>query len=160
NIGDNVAVGENLVIVAAGDITVGAGVTVRAGDLTGAFNISLIAGADFEPTSGNDVPNLGPIPPANSNNGGVILSGKCSKTGGGIVLAGGSSIIAESTDNSGTHNGGDIDMFAFGGKTGNAGIIDTSLGTVSTGAKNAGSDGDILMVAGRKGKDVDVVITG
>lgn len=160
HIAGNITVGEDLAIIASGDITTANGAIVTAGNGARGFDITLIAGADFTATGGANSDTLPPLTGAATE---VVLSGKASKTGGSILAAPGSAFVAQSTDSSGDDDGGDIEMFAFAGKTAGSGRIALGDVAVVSAGKNDGDDGDVLLVAGSKGNKsnpIDVIITG
>ena len=139
---------ENLVIVASGNIT-GSGVVIQAGDATTTgFDITLIAGADFNNQGGTNKSTLsnGDLTGA----GAVSLSGKASKTGGNITLSGVSSVLAHAITPGANANGGDVQMFAFDGKGlegKSAGTIDLGNAIVNTGGTGTGNNGNIQLIA-------------
>lgn len=146
-INGNINVGENLVIVAAGNIT-GSGVTLQAGDATNTgFDITLIAGAAFSNSSGS---NRDVLPGDLSGAGAVSLTGKASKTGGAIQLNGASNIIATAITPGVNSNGGNVSIFAFDGNKplGNLqpGVVDLASASITTGGSGAGTNGNVTIV--------------
>ncbi|MBX9668951.1 MAG: hypothetical protein K2X93_15100 [Candidatus Obscuribacterales bacterium] len=159
NINADITVGEVLTIVAAGNIHGAADVDVIAGDANRGYDITMIAGAAFTATGGANSPTLPPLTGA----GAVTLSGKASKTGGSIIFDNNTRIAARSTDATGNDPGGDVSMFAFAGKNAGSGVVDLAGCNVVTGGKNAGANGQVLILAGAAGKSsapVDAIITG
>lgn len=156
NIDGNISVAEDLVFVAAGNITSIDDISIVAGNgIDKGFNITFIAGAGFTPTGASD----SPTPPSTANPGGVILTGKASKTtnllgekiaGGNIDLGNNVTIAARaSLSPSVASDGADINMFAFEAKkgdgTGKVLIDGASLSTGGSG--NFGGNGDVMILA-------------
>lgn len=155
NITADISVAENLVFVASGDILVADNVDIFAGNATRGFEMNFIAGADFVPTGGGS--NSPTVPPL-TGAGGVDLSGKASKTGGGIIMGNNVTVTSRASDLSGNSNGDGILMVAFQGKTANAGKVDISGATIKTGGSGTGTNGSVfVLAAGTKG---DVIKTG
>jgi adhesin HecA-like repeat protein len=145
NVNNDISAPEDLVIVASGDITVDAGKTIQAGDNSKGYNITMIAGADFTADPSKNSPTL-----PGGTTGGVSLSGKASKTGGGIQLGSNAVVKAQSTDSIGSDSGGNITLIAFGGKTPLAGKVLLSSASLLTGGIPGGENGDVTIVAGAK----------
>lgn len=155
NITADISVAENLVFVASGDILVADNVDIFAGNATRGFEMNFIAGADFVPTGGGS--NSPTVPPL-TGAGGVDLSGKASKTGGGIIFGANTTVTSRASDTSGNTNGDGILMVAFQGKTANAGKVDMTGSTIKTGGSGTGTNGSLfVLAAGTKG---DVIKTG
>jgi adhesin HecA-like repeat protein len=155
NVTADISVAENLVLVASGDIIVANDVDIFAGNATRGFEMNFIAGADFVPTGGGS--NSPTIPPL-TGAGGVDLSGKGSKTGGGIVFGTNTTVTARATTPVGDTNGDGILMVAFPGKTTNAGKVDIAGATIKTGGSGNGTNGSFFVLAG--GTKGDVIKTG
>lgn len=153
NITSSINVSENLVLVASKNITSANGVSIQAGSAATGFEINLIAGAAFTPSGGANSPTLPPLTGA----GGVSLSGKGSKTGGGVLLGTGVTVSTQAQPSAGNTDGQGVLMVAFG-KKGTAGTIDVSGTTIKTGGSGTGKNGDVyLLAASTKG---DVIKTG
>lgn len=160
-INGNIIVGENLVIVAAGNIT-GSGVTIQAGDAASTgFDITLIAGADFTNQGGS---NRDILPGDLSGAGAVSLTGKASKTGGGITLSGNSAIVAQATAPGVNANGGNVSIFAFDGSkpVGNLqpGVVDLASASITTGGTGTGTNGRVTIVGAQDKPTSFAVRTG
>ncbi|MBX3076158.1 hypothetical protein KF707_07005 [Candidatus Obscuribacterales bacterium] len=155
NITADITVAENLVFVASGDIIVADNVDIFAGDASRGYEMNFIAGASFVPTGGGtDSPTVPPLTGA----GGVDLNGKASKTGGGIIMGTNVTVTSRASNTSGDSNGDGILMVAFQGKTTNAGKVDISGATITTGGSGTGTNGSFfVLAAGTKG---DVIKTG
>ncbi len=151
NISANLSVAEKLTLVASGNITSADSITVQAGDASRGYDITFVAGADFTANGGSDSPT---VPPGTA--GGVSLSGKASKTGGGILLGDGVNLVARSTDATGADDGGNFVFAAFAGKNDGSGVVDLGGDSVSSGGKNGGVDGNVYIYAGAKGDAVRV----
>lgn len=157
NIDGNISVAEALVFVAAGNITSVDNVSIVAGNIVNAgYDITFIAGAGFTPTgSSSDSPN----PPTVANPGGVVLTGKASKTtnllgekiaGGSIDLGNNVTVAARSSLTPvGSTDGADINMFAFEAKKGDGtGKILIEGATLRTGGSGfIGTNGDVTILA-------------
>lgn len=147
NINGDFTAGENLVLVASGDIIAASGVDLLAGAATSAFDITLIAGADFT-ASGTSSPTF---PNPSFSSGAVSLSGKASKTGGSIVFGLTTTIRSQATAPAGnTVNSGSIELFAFAGKEEGSGSIDVSSTTIESLGSNNGSSGHVTIIGGAK----------
>jgi len=144
-ISGDVIVGQHLVIAASGDILSSATATVAARDATQGYDITLIAGAAITADAAN---NSSTLPSALT--GAITLSGKSSKTGGGILIT--NDVTFDTTPNNvaGNLNAGKVNMFAFPGKQIGAGTIDIEDATIRTGGLNLGANGDVLIYAGAK----------
>lgn len=138
---------QNLVIVAAGNITSDDNLTIQSGDAFNGHDITMIAGASFTAKAGKDTPVL---PGPGGTAGGVILSGGASKTGGGIQLGSNVSVLAQSTDTIGPDSGGNIVLAAFGGKNDLAGKVLFATATLNTGGLPGGDNGNVTIIAGSK----------
>ncbi len=149
----DLTVGENLVLVASKDILVNNGVSIRADDGANGANITFIAGASFSTTGGADASTVPPV----STPGGVVLSGKSSSTGGGIIFGTSTKVFAQSATASPNADGGNIELFAFGGKSSNAGVVNLSGATLNTGGKGTGADGDVTIIAAGSKKDAIIL---
>ncbi len=155
NITADISVAENLVLVATGDIIVADNVDIYAGNATRGFEMNFIAGAAFVPTGGGS--NSPTVPPL-TGAGGVDLSGKASKTGGGIIMGNNVTVTSRASSLVGNTNGDGVLMVAFQGKTPNAGKVDISGATIKTGGSGTGTNGSVfVLAAGTKG---DVIKTG
>ena len=144
----NISVPDAVTIVAAGDISSAPGVIVQAGTATAGKPITLIAGADFSVSGGEDTNTV----PAAGKEGSVFLSGKSSKTGGSIILATGTAFNTRPTNLGVFAAGGDVQMYAFAkGNTG--GVIDLSNTSIQTGGAMNGVNGSVELVAGTKSGD-------
>jgi fibronectin-binding autotransporter adhesin len=155
NVTADISVAENLVLVATGDIIVADNVDIFAGNATRGFEMNFIAGAAFVPTGGGS--NSPTIPPL-TGAGGVDLSGKASKTGGGIIMGNNVTVTSRASSLAGNTNGDGILMVAFQGKTPNAGKVDISGATIKTGGSGTGTNGSVfVLAAGTKG---DVIKAG
>lgn len=153
NILGNIEVAEDLTIVAAGSITAVNGVTISAGDATQGYDITLISGASFTGT-GTSVVNLGPVggPPPYAGSGSVSITGKGSKTGGAISFGNQVTISTRATGAVGDLDAGNLEIFAFGKKTGTVNLAGTESGlnfgtTINTGGVNLGTNGNVTIVA-------------
>lgn len=139
----NISVPDAVTIVASGDITSAAGVTVQAGSASQGKNITLIAGADFDFSGGENVSTV----PDPGKEGSVFLSGKSSKTGGSINLGNGTTLDSRPTSSASFASAGDVQMYAFAkGKSGGYIVFPTS--TVETGGAMNGPNGNVELVAG------------
>lgn len=153
NITGNITVGEDLVIAASGDITSNNGVIITAGDTTGGYPITMIAGVNFiSAVGGSDVATLPPLG-AGSN----ITLGLNSLTGGSIKLGSGSFIVARATDIVGNDPGADIHLIAFQGISPFSGEVNTQGSTLNSSGTNNGTNGNIEIIAATKA-NVGVVI--
>ena len=147
NINGDFTAGENLVLVASSNIIADGGVDLRAGTATSAFDITLIAGADFTAT-GTSSPTF-PSPSFSSD--AVSLSGKSSKTGGSILFGVTTTIRSQATAPAGnTVNSGNIELFAFAGKEEGSGSIDVSSTTIESLGSNNGNSGHVTIIGGTK----------
>lgn len=155
NVTADILVAENLVLVASGDIIVADNVDIQAGNATRGFEMNFIAGASFTPTGGgSDTPEIPPLAGA----GGVSVSPKASKTGGGIIMGTNVTVTSRATSLVGDTDGDGVLMVAFQGKTANAGKVDVSGATITTGGSGTGANGSVyILAAGTKG---DVIKTG
>ena len=146
-IAGNITVGENLAIIAKGDITSSTAVSLTANDGTNGDNISLIAGANLSSGGGADQTSpLGPIPGSTPNGpGGVQING-ASTAGGKVSLASGSSINAQAVIGNGV--GGNILIAAFGGTGATSGGINLTGVNLNTSASGTGSAGNVSIVGG------------
>ncbi|MBX3076643.1 hypothetical protein KF707_10845 [Candidatus Obscuribacterales bacterium] len=148
SIAGDILVSEELTIVAAGSITTADNVTIQAGDATRGYNITLISGAAFTTSGGNNQDIIGPISgsPPYSGQGSVTLSGKASKLGGSVVLGNNAIVNSRSTDisNPGNRNSGNIEIFAFGKDNG---FVATQNGTLITSGVASGDNGNVTIVA-------------
>lgn len=160
-INDDVIVSEKLVIAAAGNIASQGTLNIVAGNNSQGFDITMIAGADFKNTGGG---NRSVLPGDGTGTGAIRLTGKSSKTGGSIVLFPNTQVSSRALNSSGAKNGGDVQLFAFSGKGIDgipAGIVDFQHASISTGGNGAGTNGDLLIVAGAKSAALGIgVITG
>lgn len=162
HIAGDITVGERLVLVSAGDITSVDNIEIRATSPFQGFGIEMIAGASFVLDGGGGVGSGAgfsaiTIPPL-SPEGGVSLSGKKSKTGGGIVLGNNVLISTRASDLSADSNGAVVGLLAFAGKGDTAGRIDVSGTTIQTGGSGVGLNGSVFILAeATKG---DVIKTG
>ena len=160
-INGDVAVSEKLVIAAAGNIeTTGPNRVISAGNSSQGFDVTMIAGADFRNTGGLNKPQLNPGT-ITSGAGAIRLTGKSSKTGGAINLLPGTVVSSRATTGGGSKDGGNVQLFAFGGKGANgtpAGIVDFDTTTISTGGFGAGKNGNLLIVAGSTSANLGVAI--
>ena len=146
NITGNISVAENLVFVASGNISSVDNLTIRAGDdSTKGYNIVMIAGAQFTAQGGADSPIVNGSTPS-SVSGDVTLTGKASKTGGGILMGNNVNILARAVTTSGTTSGGSVAMFAFGSK-GDAGKINLGGTSILTGGSLGGGNGSVSLLA-------------
>ncbi len=157
--------GQNLAIVAKGNITTasGAGIINTSSSSGNGGNITLIAGASFT-TDGSggsqvneDTISTLTISGASSSGGYIDLAGTVS--GSGIAV---SSLSSSSTATS--SNGGNITLVAFTG-TGtsgaNAGTITLPASvTVTTGGNGSGSNGNVFILSGGIGTNGNAVTTG
>jgi adhesin HecA-like repeat protein len=153
-INGNITVAEALTIVADSDINFNNGSDLTAGDVTQGYPITLIAGAKITATAGgSDQTGLGPIPPANGNNGGVTINGG-STTGGSILFNStanlGTTIFARSTGVLNV-NGADVTLVAFQGTSPNSGrvnILFAGQDSILTGGKGVlGNNGSVTIIA-------------
>lgn len=156
-LGGNVIVGEDLAIIAGGDITTTVpNLTIRARDLTGtAFDINIIAGANITagsgPVSGGTLANqsIGSI--TQNATASVTIDG-ASSTGGNIDLRGATAALGidASTATAGG-SGGDITLAAFASAGGAKGQILTQDGTnrlFQANGQGVGANGNISVLAG------------
>ena len=143
---------EDLVFVAAGNITSNAGLSIQAGDATKGYNITFISGASFTATGGADSPAVGPVSgaPPYPGSGSVTITGKGSKSGGSVILGANNLVSSRSTETAaGNLNAGNVNFIAFGKKTG--GTVDISGARVVTGGTNNGSNGNVNIIAAASG---------
>ncbi len=147
----DITVGEALTIIASKHITNSTDLTIKAGNATKGFPITLIAGAEFVNGSGTDTTGLGPIPPQPA---GVATSitGNVSTTGGGIYLGtnygGAVTIDSQSTLKKGNAVGGDVLLAAFRLLGQPSGQIDMTGSTIVSGGKGTGVNGNVSFIAG------------
>ncbi len=147
----SITVAEALTIVAAGDINFNNGADLIAANNTQGFPVNIIAGAAFSTTGGANQGTLGPIPPNNTNNGGVTITG-ASATGGAINFNSsvGVDTFISTRPAGGTGNGADVLLVAFGGSGGTSGRINTGNPTfdrIFTGGKVNGNNGNLTIIA-------------
>ncbi len=154
NINSDLTVAEDLVIVASGDITSAAGITITAGTATEGQPITLIAGADFTVSGGANSPTL-PAAPANA--GAVSLSGEGSTAGGKIAMGAATTITTRNTDSAQAGSAGNVYMYAFVGETAGSGVIDLGGSTILTGGRSGGDSGDIELYAGAQSGNAIVI---
>lgn len=143
SIDGNVAVGEALTIIAAGDITNSTGATLTANNSTQGFDVTIIAGAQI--TSGNggntNLPNV-------SMETATTISGSASGTGGNIIFGANGALNINTRSGGKTGNGGDVLLAAYRNGSSNGNITYTA-GSITTGGKGAGSvNGDVSFIAG------------
>ncbi|MBX9670724.1 MAG: hypothetical protein K2X93_24195 [Candidatus Obscuribacterales bacterium] len=131
--------GEALTIIATGNITdsVGAGFTIatNGGAVTTGGVLTLIAGANI--TSIN--PNT-PDPTLPSANPGSIVTFNGGSIGGGNIVLTDVDIVT-----SGTTDGGNVSMMAFGGTVNNGNIQVDQGSTITTFGSGAGVNGDVVV---------------
>ncbi|MBX3149797.1 S-layer family protein [Candidatus Obscuribacterales bacterium] len=156
-LGGNVIVGEDLAIIAGGDITTTVpNLTIRARDLSGvAFDINIIAGANITsgsgPVSGGNLPNqsIGSITQNASTP--VTING-ASSTGGNIDLTGATAALGiDASTSAAGGSGGDITLAAFASAGGAKGQILTLDGTnrlFQANGQGVGANGNISVLAG------------
>lgn len=160
-INGDVVVSEKLVIAAAGNIeSTGPNRLITAGNSSQGFDITLIAGADFKNTGGSNKSQLNPGT-ITSGAGAIRLTGKSSKTGGAINLIPGTAISSRATTTSGSKDGGNVQLIAFGGKGINgtpAGIIDFDMSSINTGGYGGGKNGNLQIIAGSTSANLGVAI--
>lgn len=153
NITGSITVAENLVIAASGNITSVNNSIITAANNSQGFDVTLIAGADFTNTGGTNKDTLNSTT-IMSGAGGIRLTGKSSNTGGAISLNPNTQIKTRPLTLSGAQNGGNVQMFAFGGNGDlngiPAGLIDFDMGSIETGGNGAGINGNVLAVTGTK----------
>jgi len=150
----NLTSAEAIVLVASGDIILNAGVVVTAALPGQGQDITLIAGADFTVSGGNDAPTLPQMIPTP---GSVSLSGKASTTGGSINLNNSAVIDARPVNLASPGDGGNVSLFAFAGKTAGSGVVNFPTGSVNTSSGSTGAAGDVLIVAGAKSGDAIIL---
>jgi YVTN family beta-propeller protein len=130
NVNSNVSAPSGILMVSSGNINTAGGVTISAASNTGSSgNVTMVAGASYT-DSGTD----------------VTVSG-ASGTGGSISLAGTTSVMANSTAG-GNNNGGNVLMAAYAGPGGVNGRIDGASSTINTNGTNAGTNGNVTLIAG------------
>jgi len=142
----NITVGEDLTIIASGDITASVPLTLTANSATQGFNITLIAGADISAGGGSSA-GVGPVPPP-ATSVQTTISGNSSVTGGNIILGvnGAVNINASPTAKTAA-NGGNVTLAAFMAAGAN-GSIQHTLGSITSGGKGTGTNGDVTIIAG------------
>ncbi|MDZ4837091.1 MAG: hypothetical protein SGJ27_25180 [Candidatus Melainabacteria bacterium] len=156
----DITVGEALTIIASGDITNSAPLTITAGNANSGFPITLIAGADITSVGTN----TGTLP---SGNGGTstTISGDSSATGGSIILgthAGGSvTVNSRATNTSANANGGNIFLVAYNPGALNTGSVILTGSFLNSGGHGTGSNGNITILSdGRDAAPFDAIQTG
>ncbi len=146
----SITVAEALTIVATGNININNGSNLTAAGATQGFPITLIAGASFVNSGGANQTTLGPIPPNNTNNGGVTINGG-SVTGGAINFnsSSGNDVVISTRPTGGTGNGANVTLVAFAGTGATSGRITTGvpIDQIFTGGKGVGNNGSITMIA-------------
>ncbi|MBX9772561.1 MAG: hypothetical protein K2X29_14385, partial [Candidatus Obscuribacterales bacterium] len=149
NLSGNVSVGEDLAIIAGGDITALSGefgpfYFMRARDNNGqGYNIHLIAGANVSPcgTCSTDG-KLG-----SEATGNVTISGP-SSTGGNVIFSGNNTSIIDTSSKGYNQNGGNITIAAFAnGSNGGKITLPPSSILISSGT-GSGNNGNITLIAG------------
>lgn len=157
-ISGNVIVGEDLAIIAGGDITTTVpSLGIRARDNSGnAFDINIIAGANITAGSGpigdNGTLHNQSVSSISQNATAPVTINGASSTGGNIDLTGATiamSIVASSTINGGA--AGDITLAAFANSSGAKGQILTNVAStpsIDASGNGLGRSGDINIIAG------------
>lgn len=153
NVSGDISVNEALTIIAEGDITVANNVTISTATTARGYDITLIAGADIIATSGGA--NLPSIPPGIT--GGVTINGNASPTGGSVLFGTNTTIAAQCTNNFGTGDGGNVNIYAFEGSSAGSGRVDIGGTTVLTHAGNAGVNGSVNIIAGASSGDAIII---
>ncbi len=150
NIAGNITVAEALTIIAKGNITSANNVKISA--LTGnqGFPITLIAGANITSTTGGtNQTTVGPIPPANPNNGSVTIDASKASTTGGNIILGSNVVITTAPTNIGISNSGATVTLAAYSASAATGKIDISGASISTGGTGfLATNGDVNVFAG------------
>ncbi len=157
NIAGNINVAEALTLIAFGDITSANNISITASNAAGGFPINFIAGANMPViVGGSDQPAVGPIPPANPNNGAVgTVNGNV--FGGSIIL--GSNVTISTRGTNTPSNGADVIMDAFAGVGNGSGRILISGTTITTGGRGTGNNGNVTLIAGITG-NTDAINVG
>jgi hypothetical protein len=143
--------GQDLALVAGGNITVGASgpFSIDTSASTGANpnggNIYLVAGADIQCTSCVNSANPIPVPGTPAGTGIAVDTG--SKTGGSIDLTGVTTINTRGFAGM-NDNGGGVLMVAFAGTGSNSGTVNASSTTITTGGTGTGLNGSVVIIAG------------
>lgn len=138
---------ETLVIAASGNIFIGSNVNIGARNDNRGFDITLIGGADLIPVSGSNSPTLPGTP------GGVIVTGKASKTGGFVQFGSNTVLTSRSISGGGAENAGNISIYAFAGKNEGSGRVNLGNDSVNplqilAGGRQGGQSGVVTIVAG------------
>jgi hypothetical protein len=146
--------GQNLAIVASGNITTGAGgLSFNTSSANGSGgNITIIAGAAFtaQSSSGPAAPGsvLPPTPDPNDANITLTITG-ASGTGGNINLTGSGGVATIDTRATGTTgSGGDVVLAAFASGANNGSITLNTTSNIFTGGSAASNNGTVLVMAG------------
>lgn len=142
---DLVFVGQNLAILAAGNITTTGSTLINLSGASGSGSLTLMAGYDFTPATGGQIqgPGLYTITGVSANGGSIdltnvdiVLSGGTGSGGNLVAVANAGalndgSVILGTVDTTGTINGGNVTVTAPGGIT-----IDS---VTTTGGTNSGN---------------------
>lgn len=143
SIDGDIIVDEALTIIASGNITNSTAVTLSANNATQGFDITIIAGALIN-TGGTSGPTL----PTSGNGVATTINGTNSTSGGNIVFGENGAVNINSRSAGKTGNGGEVRLYAFASNLNTNGNISYSAGSITTGGKGSGNNGDVLIIAG------------
>ncbi|MBX3148658.1 S-layer family protein [Candidatus Obscuribacterales bacterium] len=167
---DLVFVGQNLAILAAGNITTTGSTLINLSGASGSGSLTLMAGYDFTPATGGQIqgPGLYTITGVSANGGSIdltnvdiVLSGGTGSGGNLVAVANAGSlndgsVILGTIDTTGTINGGNVTVTAPGGIT-----IDSVTTTGGTNSGNVAlSVANPTIVAGPVTVQNGLVLTG
>jgi hypothetical protein len=153
SINDNISVGQNLAILATGNVTASKAVVIQTRDLlAGGHNVTIVAGATLQPfgspTAKGTIPPQTPLLPGQTIQ---VMGGSLS---GGTISLDNSTIDTRST--SGNQPGGSVTLVAFGG-TGTGGITGVNI---ASGGSGTGANGGVTLIAGGTVGSTSTAIAG
>lgn len=146
SIDGDIIVDAALTIIASGNITNSTAVTLSANNATQGFDITIIAGALIN-TGGTSGPTL----PTDAGGVATTINGTNSTSGGNIVFGENGAVNINSRSGGKTGDGGDVRLYAFASNLNTNGNISYSAGSITTGGKGSGNNGDVLIISGASG---------
>ncbi|PZM79025.1 MAG: hypothetical protein DKT66_21295 [Candidatus Melainabacteria bacterium] len=162
-LGGNIAVGEDLAIIAGGNITTDQTFLSIAAQNAGGqgFDIHIIAGANVPNGTGQVNPAGGPATlPSQStgsisqNNPGSLTFSGASATGGSIDLTSATHVVLSSSSSSGDLDGGNITLAAFSDGNGLRGAVflpNSVSSSISASGSGSGTNGNVTVISGASG---------
>lgn len=151
--GDLIFGGQNLALVAQGNIVTSGSVSISTASGSGnGGNITVIAGANFTAASTIPPPAPGQVlpPTVDPNDPNIVLTILGGTSAGGMIdlTGGGLSPIVNFDASSSNGNGGSINLIAFGGTAPGAGTVTSPVGVaVRTGGSLGFTNGDVNIIA-------------